>query len=112
MNGPKWKHKHDKSARIGFSYDGDGMESPPKSEINSHPNDFIEIYSTYHQDDIAFIKSVLDSENITYLFQGESSILLIAAGAYARLLVHADDTKRATEILKELGFISPRFACP
>lgn len=67
--------------------------------------EFLEVFSTYHQDDISFLKSVLDGEDITYFFQGESSIMLIAAGAYARLLVKAEDAERAKEILRDLGFL-------
>lgn len=65
----------------------------------------MEVFSTYRQDDIAFIKSVLEGEDITYFFEGESSIMLIAAGAYARLLIKADDAPRAREILQDLGFL-------
>ena len=67
--------------------------------------DLVEVFSTYQQGDIAFIKSVLDGEGITYFFQGENSIMLIAAGAYARLMVKAEDAQRAREILQELGFL-------
>jgi len=68
-------------------------------------DEFVEVFSTYHQDDISFLKSVLDGEDITYFFQGESSIMLIAAGAYARLLVKAEDAEKAKEILRDLGFL-------
>lgn len=67
--------------------------------------DFVEVFSTYRQDDIAFLKSILDEEDVTYFFQGESSILLIAAGAYARLMVKAEDAPRVREILLDLGFV-------
>ena len=67
--------------------------------------DLVEIYSTYQQSDIAFVKSVLDGEGITYFFEGESPILIGWAGAYARLLVKADDAPRAKDILQELGFL-------
>lgn len=65
---------------------------------------YVEIFSTYHQDDISFLKSVLDGEDIDYFFQGENSIILVAAGAYARLMVKAKDVPRAKEILQDLGF--------
>jgi len=68
-------------------------------------DEFVEVFSTYHQDDISFLKSVLDGEDITYFFQGENSIMLIAAGAYARLLVKAEDAERVKEILRDLGFL-------
>ena len=78
----------------------------PKELVADFGDDeFVEVFSTYQQGDIAFIKSVLDGEGITYFFQGESSVLLIAAGAYARLLVKADEAQRVREILQELGFL-------
>jgi hypothetical protein len=67
--------------------------------------DLVEVYSTYQQSDIAFIKSVLDGEEITYYFEGENSNLIVGGGAYARLLVKSDDVPRAREILQELGFL-------
>ena len=76
---------------------------PPEPEVGYV--DLVEVYSTYQQSDIAFIKSVFDGEGITYYFEGESSIMLVAAGAYARLLVKAEEVQRAKEILQDLGFI-------
>ena len=80
-------------------------EIPPESENDVGYVDLVEVYSTYQQSDIAFIKSVFDGEGITYFFEGESSIMLVAAGAYARLLVKAEEVQRAKEILQELGFL-------
>jgi flagellar biosynthesis/type III secretory pathway M-ring protein FliF/YscJ len=67
--------------------------------------EFVEVFSTYNQSDIALIKSVLDGESIHYFFSGESTIMMIGAGSYARLLVKADEAQRAKEILQELGFL-------
>ena len=67
--------------------------------------EFVEVFSTYQQGDIAFIKSVLDGEGIHYFFSGESTVMMIGAGSYARLLVKADEVQRAREILQELGFL-------
>ena len=67
--------------------------------------EMVEVFSTYNPGDIAFIKSVLDGEDIHYFFQGESSAMLVAAGAYARLLVRADQAGRVREILREIGFL-------
>ena len=80
-------------------------EQPPELVEEISYVDLVEIYSTYQQSDIAFIKSVFDGEGITYYFEGESPILIGWAGAYARLLVKADDVPRAKEILQELGFL-------
>jgi hypothetical protein len=78
---------------------------PIKTPDNFDDEEFVEVFSTYQQGDISFIKSVLDGEGITYFFQGENSIMLIAAGAYARLLIKADEADRAKEILQDLGFL-------
>jgi hypothetical protein len=78
---------------------------PAEPEGDFEPVDFVEVFSTFQQGDISFIKSVLDGEEITYFFQGENSIMLIAAGAYARLLVRADQANQAREILQDLGFL-------
>lgn len=67
--------------------------------------EMVEVFSTYNPGDIAFIKSVLDGEDIHYFFQGESSAMLVAAGAYARLLVSKDQVPRAQGILQEAGFL-------
>ncbi len=78
---------------------------PPETSDNAGDEEFVEVFSTYQQGDISFIKSVLEGEGITYFFQGENSIMLIAAGAYARLLVKAEDVERAKEILRDLKFL-------
>jgi hypothetical protein len=65
----------------------------------------IEVFSTYNQGDIAFIKSVLDGEDIHYYFQGESTLMMVAAGSYARLLVEENQAERVRDILQEMGFI-------
>jgi len=78
---------------------------PTKTPDNFVHDEFVEVFSTYRQDDIAFIKSILDGEGIQYFFEGESSIMLIASGAYARLLVKVEDVERAKEILRDLKFL-------
>ncbi|HDQ03958.1 MAG TPA: hypothetical protein ENN23_05220 [Deltaproteobacteria bacterium] len=67
--------------------------------------EFVEVYSTYNQGEVAFIKSVMEGEGVTYYFQGDNPSMLIAAGAYARLLVKADEAQRAREILQDLEFL-------
>ncbi len=81
---------------------------PPETPENADHEEFVEVFSTYQQGDISFIKSVLDGEGISYFFQGENSIMLIAAGAYARLLVKTEDAERVKEILRDLGFLESR----
>jgi len=79
---------------------------PPELKSEVVYVDLVEVFSTYQQSDISFIKSVFDGEGITYYFEGESAIMLVAGGAYARLLVKAEEADRAREILRELGFLA------
>ena len=81
----------------------DQLPSEPEDEVSYV--DLVEVYSTYQQGDIAFIKSVFDGEGINYFFSGESTTMMIGAGAYARLMVKADEAPRAKEILQDLGFL-------
>jgi hypothetical protein len=78
---------------------------PPEAEDGVNYVEMVEVFSTYNQGDIALVKSALDSEGIHYFFSGESTIMMIGAGSYARLLVKADEAERAREILQELGFL-------
>ncbi|PKN51695.1 MAG: hypothetical protein CVU55_10680 [Deltaproteobacteria bacterium HGW-Deltaproteobacteria-13] len=78
---------------------------PPEPETGVGYVDFVEVFSTYQQSDIAFIKSVLDGEDITYYFEGENSNLMVGGGAYARLLVKAEEAQRTIEILQDMGFL-------
>jgi hypothetical protein len=80
-------------------------EQPPDLVEEVRYVDLVEVYSTYQQSDIAFIKSILDGEDIAYYFEGENSNLMVGGGAYARLLVKADDVARTKEILQEFDFL-------
>lgn len=65
----------------------------------------LEVFSTYDPGIIAVIKSVLDGEGIPYFFSGENVSLMIAAGAYARLMVPEDQAERVRDILKEMELL-------
>jgi hypothetical protein len=80
-------------------------EKPPELVEEVCYVDLVEVFWTFQQGDIAFIKSVLDGDGITYFFQGENSNLMVGAGSYARLLVPANQAERAKEILRDLGFL-------
>lgn len=83
----------------------DLVSEPPLKMANDRPIQMVEVFSTYNQGDIAFIKSLMEGEGIHYFFSGESTLMMIAAGAYARLLVASDQAPRAREVLKEAGLL-------
>lgn len=78
---------------------------PPEAEDEVLYVEMVEVFSTYNPGDIAVIKSVLDGEDVHYYFQGENANIMIGAGAYARLLVKADQVDRVRDILQEPGFL-------
>jgi hypothetical protein len=83
------------------------FELPPESAPEAIFEDPVEVYSTYRQSEIAFVKSILEGEGIPFFFQGESPLLIIMAGAYARLFVNATDAERVKELLRELELSVP-----
>ncbi len=64
--------------------------------------DYVRILGTYSPADIAFIKSVLDAEGITYYFLGEHFMYVRPLADPARLMVRADQAEKVREILADL----------
>jgi hypothetical protein len=84
------------------------VKEPPPQEDDVQYIEMVEVFSTYNSGDIAVIKSVLDGEGIHYYFSGESTLMMVAAGAYARLLVQADQAGRVRDILQEMEFLEKK----
>ncbi len=69
---------------------------------------FIKVYSTPKQGEIAIIKSILDSQGISYYIKGENfGILYGAANGLSSMdvMIREDYSEDAKELLKE--FIKP-----
>ena len=72
-------------------------------------DEFIEyelILETQNAGDQAFIKSLLDSEGITYFIQGEYVAPYIYHAVPMRLMVKKDEAAKAREILKDIKLSS------
>ena len=69
---------------------------------------FQQILDTYNPADIAILKSILDSEDIIYYFQGDH-LTLRPYGAPARLMVDEQQVTLVKELLKDvtLSYIEP-----
>ena len=76
-------------------------EPPPEPEQKLEYVEYMHLLSTYNLADIALIKSVLDSENITYFFQGENFAYLLVQPT--KLMVSKDDIERAKELIRDLN---------
>lgn len=69
---------------------------PPQEYV-----EYEEIYSTFNPADIAFIKSLFDSNGITYHFHGEHFSYIKPLALPVRLMVSKDHAETARELLKE-----------
>ena len=67
-------------------------------------NAYIEILSTYNQQDIAMIKSILDSENIEYILNNELFSSVRPLIEPIALLVKKDYVEKAKDLLSGYNF--------
>jgi hypothetical protein len=90
--------------REGF-YECADCKIPLVSELPPEPKlEFIEyekVLTAFNLAQIALIKSLLDSENVTYYIQGEHILPYYPHGP-ARVMVKKDQVEMAKEILREL----------
>ncbi len=64
--------------------------------------DFKEVLTTYNPGDVAFIKSLLESEGIKYFFKGENFMYVRPLADPVRLMIRADQVEEAVELLKNV----------
>ena len=67
---------------------------------------FTMVYSTFKQDEIAIIKSLLDTVKIQYYISDEAPYHSAADAALMGIMVVSDKAEEAKSLLKE--FISPK----
>ena len=65
--------------------------------------DYVEIMGTFNPADVALIKSILDSENITYYFSSEHFMYIQPLAQSVKLMVKKDEVEKAREILQDLN---------
>jgi hypothetical protein len=65
--------------------------------------DYVEIMGTYNPADVALIKSILDSENITYYFTPEHFMYVQPLAQPVKLMVKTDEAEKTREILQGLN---------
>ena len=77
-------------------------EEKPETEDKPEFVNYVEVGGTYNPADIALIKSILDTENITYYFNAEHFMYAYPLAEPARLMVKADEAEKAKEVLQDL----------
>jgi hypothetical protein len=73
-------------------------ELPPDAEPEF--SDYKEILATYNSADVAFLKSLLESERISYFFKGEHFMYISPLADPVRLMVRTDQMAQAIDLLK------------
>ena len=64
--------------------------------------DFKEVLTTYNPGDVAFIKSLLESEEIQYFFKGENFMYVRPLADPVRLMIRSEQVEEAVELLKNV----------
>jgi hypothetical protein len=64
--------------------------------------DYKEILATCNPADVAFLKSMLDAEGITYFFEGEYFLYIRPLPDPVRLMVGVDQLAQAVELLEDV----------
>ena len=64
--------------------------------------DYEEVLATYNPADIAFLKSILDAEEIYYFFKGEHFMYVRPLADPVRLMVRTDQVEKVIELLKDI----------
>jgi len=62
-----------------------------------------EVLATYNPADVAFLKSLLESEGIQYFFKGEHFMYMRPLADPVRLMVREDQVEAALELLKDVN---------
>jgi putative signal transducing protein len=73
-------------------------ELPPEPEFV----DYKEILATYNPADVTFLKSLLDSEGISYFFKGEHFMYVRPLADPVRLMVRTDQVSQAIDLLQDV----------
>jgi len=75
------------------------LSEEPKPEFV----EYIEVLSTFNPGDIAFLESVLESEDIDHFFKGGNFVHVYQPVEPAKLMIRADQAGRAIDLLKDAG---------
>jgi hypothetical protein len=65
-------------------------------------SDFIELFSSSIEDQIAFVKSILDSAGIPFIIRGDSHAGISHAVISTQIWVKKEDVQKTKDLLKEL----------
>ena len=76
-------------------------EPPDPGAQLSYVN-YEQLLATYNPGDVAILKSVLDSEDIQYYFEGEDFLYSTPMVQPTQLLVRTEDVERAQKLIKPL----------
>jgi len=106
MYGNRWREQRLRSK--GYVYLETVEASSPKTAVKQvlvNEQDLVPVFETFSLQDLPFIKSALEAEDVTYHFAGEFFHMSGVLPTPARLLVSSNQREQALRILKELQLI-------
>ena len=68
------------------------------------PIEWVEVLSTFNNGDISLLKSILDSEDVTYYFHGEHFNAVRPWAQPAILMVDKNEIDKVKDLIKDLKF--------
>jgi len=81
--------------------DAEEIPAVPAGESDADQPAFVVVHATYSQSELIFLKSILDSTDITFHFSTEHINQGVALSEPVRLMVAREDVEQALELLKD-----------
>jgi hypothetical protein len=78
------------------------LKPEPPRQVHRTPREFIEVLQTYNAGDIALIRSLLDNDDIEYIFQGDTVNSIYPLLLPATLIVRKDQVERVRELVQHM----------
>jgi ribosomal protein S16 len=102
---PKCRTEYREGFYVCSDCNTDLVEELPELPEEGKPEfiEYVEVMGTYNPADAALIKSILDSERITYYFNADHFMQVSPLAEPVRLMVKKDEVEKAKELLQGLN---------
>jgi hypothetical protein len=102
---PKCRTEYREGFYVCSDCNTDLVDELPELPEEENPEfiEYVEVMGTYNPADVALIKSILDSENMTYYFNADLFMQVSPLAEPVRLMVIKDEVGKAKEVLQGLN---------
>jgi hypothetical protein len=102
---PKCRTEYREGFYVCSDCNTDLVDELPELPEEENPEfiEYVEVMGTYNPADVTLIKSILDSENMTYYFNADHFMQINPLAEPVRLMVKRDEVEKAKELLQGLN---------